>query len=127
MDGCDCLDQLISYYNNFDRKTIKEWKRIFMGIIEVWHVNAYIIHTLTRLVDGRKFTLKQFKEKLIEELYEKSCEIDANSVKNDAVHSKPKMHLVVYVNADRNCVICSRPKKRKRTNFICSGCESKPY
>jgi len=32
-------------------------------------------------------------------------------------------HLVQWVNADRNCVVCSTPKSRKRTNFVCSTCD----
>ena len=29
MNGCDRLDQSVSYYSNIDRKTVKWWKRIF--------------------------------------------------------------------------------------------------
>lgn len=48
MNGCDKLDQMISYYNNFDRKTVKWWKRLFMWIIEISQINACIIYTLSR-------------------------------------------------------------------------------
>ena len=37
------------------------------------------------------------------------------------------MHLLVYVNNDRNSVVCSCPKKHKRKNLVNSGCESKPH
>ena len=39
VNGCERLDQLFSYYNNLDHKTVKWWKRIFTWIIEV--VRAY--------------------------------------------------------------------------------------
>ena len=29
MNGCDHLDQSVSYYSNLDRKTVKWWKRYF--------------------------------------------------------------------------------------------------
>ena len=129
MNGCDRLDQLVSYYNNLDRKTVKWWKRIFMWIIEVSQVNAYIIYNLSRSEEVTKFTLKDFKHSLIESLCKKSHEIEDESIEDidDDVVIHAKKHLVVYVNNDRNCAVCSVPGNRKRTNFVCSGCESKPY
>lgn len=35
MNGCDRLDQNVSYYNNLDRNTMKGWRRIFSWILEV--------------------------------------------------------------------------------------------
>ena len=35
-------------------------------------------------------------------------------------------HLIKYVESDRNCVVCSTPVNRKRTNFKCSGCSNEP-
>ena len=50
MNGCDRLDQLVSYYNNLSRKTGKWWKRIFTWVIEVCQTYAYIIYCLTQPV-----------------------------------------------------------------------------
>ena len=52
-------------------------------------------------------TLKQFYERLIEGLYEKSYTIDVNVIKSDLAHKNKE--------------------KRKHKNFICSGWEFKPY
>ena len=38
-----------------------------------------------------------------------------------------KKHLVGYVDSDRNCVVCSTSEKRRRTNFVCTGCSDKPH
>ena len=48
MNGCDCLDQNVSYYNNLNRQTLKWWKRIFAWLLEVSQVNAHILFLLMR-------------------------------------------------------------------------------
>ena len=47
MNGCDRLDQLVSYYNNLHRKTVKWWKRMFHWILEVIQSNDYIVSAVT--------------------------------------------------------------------------------
>ena len=47
MDGCDRMDRMISYYNVFNRKTMKLWKRMFMRCFEVSQMNAFILFCLT--------------------------------------------------------------------------------
>ena len=46
MNGCDRMDQMISYYV-FNKKTIKWWKRMFMWCFEVTQMNAFILSCLT--------------------------------------------------------------------------------
>ena len=46
MDGCDRMDEMISYYNVFNRKTMKWWKRMFMRCFEVSQMNAFILFCL---------------------------------------------------------------------------------
>lgn len=40
VNGCDRLDQLVSYCNIVDRKTIKCWNRVFSWVIEFTKINA---------------------------------------------------------------------------------------
>ena len=54
MNGCDRMDQMLSYYNVFNRKTVKWWKRLFMWCFEVSQANAYILFCLTRYADDKK-------------------------------------------------------------------------
>lgn len=68
MNGCDRLDQAVSFYNNLDRKTTKWWKRLFNWILEVTQVNAYILFILTRKQGCKPIPFRDFKEKLIEDL-----------------------------------------------------------
>ena len=139
MNGCDHLDQMISYYNNFDRKTHKWWKRIFMWILEVSQINSFIIYTLSRPRDSKVISLKSFKDSLISQLEEKAVSMynaekdfvpkpkGRPSIPTAAERLSNKRHLVIYDANDRNCVFCSKPKERKRTTFRCSGCEGNPY
>ena len=47
MNGCDSMDQSISYYGQFLRKTTKWWRCIFLWSLEICQVNAYILYCLT--------------------------------------------------------------------------------
>ena len=137
INGCDHLDQTISYYNNFDRKTHKWWKRIFMWILEATQINAFILYTIIRERNTKPKILKTFKE-LIEQLLDQVSllytpgDIALKSFgrpSNVPVVKRVinKKYLIVYDKDDRNCAICSGPGNQKQTNYRCSGCESKPY
>ena len=43
MNACDRLNELVSYHNNVDRKTIKWWQRVFAWTIKATQINAYIL------------------------------------------------------------------------------------
>ena len=86
MNGCDRSDQMLSYYNNFKRRTVKWWKRLFRWCIEVTQVNAFILHCLTRYEGTKPFSLKKFKDKLIHQLIN-----EANTcIPDDHKHHVPK-------------------------------------
>ena len=117
MNGCDHLDQMISYYNNFDRKTRKWWKHIFVWILEVSQINSYIVYSLSR-PNTKKMSLKTFKETLIKQLEEKAASIyDHETDQAPKERGRPssvtaaverlshKKHLVVYDDNDRNCYV----------------------
>ena len=139
MNGCDHLDQLISYYNNFSRKTCKWWKRVFMWIIEVSQIKSFNLYTLTRTHGSAPKELKSYKEELICLLLDKAAMIySPGDVIPSSAGRRPttvpvvervadKKHQIVYDSSDRNCVVCSTSKSRKCTNFKCSGCGSQPY
>ena len=38
-----------------------------------------------------------------------------------------KMHLIQYVETDRNCAYCSGPGNRKRAMYVCTGCTDPPH
>ena len=132
MNGCDRSDQMLSYYNNFKRRTVKWWKRLFRWCIEVTQVNAFILHCLTRYEGTKPFSLKKFKDKLIHQLIN-----EANTcIPDDHKHHVPKQptarnvrvqgpsHLVNWLPDARNWQVCSTPQNRKRTHFKCITCNA---
>ena len=137
MNGCDRLDQNVSYYNNLNRRTLKWWKRIFAWLLEVSQVNAHILFLLTREQYATPMPLKHFKEKLIDELCEKAYDLtpaDFKPVRRGRPRTnasferfEDKPHLIGFVDQDRNCCVCSTAQSRKCTKFICTGCSDKPY
>lgn len=136
MNGCDRVDQSVSYYGQFTRKTRKWWKRIFLWLLEICQTNAYILHSLTRAPDTRKLSLRTFKRNLIAQLEEMAVvSLPPSTSETRLGPGKPSLlekfvgnkHLIKHVTADRNCVVCSTPENRRRTNFVCAGCTGNPY
>ena len=68
MNGCDRIDQMLSYYNIFNRKTVKWWKRIFVWSLEVAQVNSYILFCLTRDEREKPVNLLKYKKLLVNQL-----------------------------------------------------------
>ena len=48
MNGCDRVDQYLSYYGQISRGITKWWKRIFFWLLEVTQCNAHILYQITR-------------------------------------------------------------------------------
>ena len=140
MNGCDRLDQCISYYGHYTRKTLKWWKRIFHWSLEVSQCNAHILFQKSRDADEATSTisLKQFKETLISELCNEAARIkpDKDIVgvprvgrprDNPLAKLTGNTHLIKYVTKDRQCVACSKKKIKRRTNYVCVGCPGEPH
>lgn len=136
MNGCDRMDQAVSYYGQFSRKTVKWWKRIFLWLLEICQANAYILYCLTRADDTPKLSLKMFKNNLLTQIEKAAVEnLPPNADVSRPGPGRPTLlerfqgnkHLVKYDKNDRNCVVCSTPVARKRTNFVCSGCTGNPH
>lgn len=131
MNGCDRLDQSVSYYCQYNRKTIKWWKRIFLWLLEVTQVNSFILYQLSH--PDQKLTLLQFKKHLISQLCLKATEyrdyVPPSVSKRGRPYEVPTFnrlsqapHLVELRPMDRNCEVCSTPANRKRTNYGCITC-----
>ena len=130
MNGCDRMDQMISYYNTFNRRTVKWWKRLLMWCIEVSQINAYVLFCLTRDEEAKPLSLKKFKTSFIKGLLAEA----ENVIPINHVHHVPRKptstlvrvpgptHIIRSMPHDRNCLVCSTPARRKRTHFNCSTC-----
>lgn len=105
-------------------------------MLEVTQVNVYILYVLSHSANSKKISLRQFKDQLIEELISYAVEIILNQPERRISGPKASKtferfegdkHLVYCTEQDRNCVVCSKPAKRKHTNFLCNGCSNKPH
>ena len=132
MNGCDRMDQMISYYNIFNRKAVKWWKRLFMWCFEVSQINAYILFCLTRDGSVNATPLIKFKRMLIKELLTEADNIIpadhqmhlVRKAKSTVTNTPQPAHLVMWQPADRNCAVCSTPQDRKRRKFMCTTCNA---
>ena len=67
MKGVDLSNQLISYYE-LNRKTIKQWKKIFFHLLDIAIVNSFIIYKKYLNVN---ITQKQYRIKIIKTIIKK--------------------------------------------------------
>lgn len=133
MNGCDMADQAVAYYGVHERRSTKWWKKIFFWLIEVMQFNSHILYTLSHPNQPRT-ELRIFKDKIIKEMQSAIVSLNAITPEPEPAqpvqverHNAKKMHLIEYVDDDRNCVYCSKPTDRKRTKFVCSGCLDRPH
>ena len=134
MNGCDKVDQMIAYYGHYTRKSCKWWKRLYYWSLEISQVNAFILYKLKKELPN--LTLKSYKRALITQILSKVADLGEPCASRRSTgrptatpveRLESNKHLVDWVPNDRNCVVCSKPGARKRTNFICIGCSDKPY
>uniref|UniRef100_A0A0B7BGN1 PiggyBac transposable element-derived protein domain-containing protein n=1 Tax=Arion vulgaris TaxID=1028688 RepID=A0A0B7BGN1_9EUPU len=122
MNGCDKVDQCVTTYGTFQRRTRKWWKKIFFWIFEVAQLNAFILHALTRPGNTPKKPLLHFKTQLIHELslvFHDEHHISRLQINNHIIR---KSLLIT-----RQCVICSTAEKSTRTSFFCQRCTNHPF
>ena len=137
MNGCDRADQNVGYYGVFNRKSYKWWKKIFYWIIEVTQHNAHILQVLAT---GKSSSFVEFKRELITQLIDLSAQyLTPEEAAKPIKHSSGRKmstaierftsnkHLIAHASKDRDCVVCSAPKNRKRTVYYCVGCSDQPF
>ena len=135
MNGCDRADQLAGYYNIFNRKTYKWWKKLFFWMIELSQINAMVLFKKTRSANNqRKFCTSDISKRHFEQLEllalsmipQEEREKSKNNFRPENVSLIARytgnVHLIFHSSEDKNCVVCSKPGSHKRTNFFCQGC-----
>ena len=69
MNGCEKSDEMLSYYNFFESKSLKWWKRFFSNLfLKVTKTNAYILYALSHVEGTTKVSPRKFKKTLIDKL-----------------------------------------------------------
>lgn len=127
MGGVDLTDQLAGLYE-FDRKSLKWWKKVFYKLLMIAAVNSYIIFNETR---RKKGTLLNFLVNLAEQLIENGKK--NSTVKRRSSTGRPSKRQRLFVNIGdhmpivqkqrKRCFRCSSLKIDKRTTTICSTCQ----
>ena len=136
MNGCDIADQNAGYYNFFDRKTYKWYKKLFFWMIELVQINSLVLFKQSTGI--RKCSFLSYKKSLVQELKMLAMSLATpeelghnkrqQNLQNSVVERfTGNLHLVSYSEKDRNCVVCSTPAERRRTKFFSKGCSHKPY
>ena len=137
MNDCDKVDQRIAYYGFYNRRFQKRWKKIFFWIIEISVSNAFAIFKLVNA--DKKFTLKDFKDKLIGQLVEKASAIMPITDKEDVPRKRGRKptkplerlegskHIIARHKLARRCKWCSKPGAVKRTHYFCDGSSDKSH
>lgn len=134
MNGCDRADQRVQYYGMHKRKSYKWWKKVFHFILEITVINSSIIFDERKKLQEnytKKMPLKVFKSILIEEL---SMHIAQHKLAREppapvgvVERIATGNHFMESVNKGRNCRVCSKPGKRKRTRNVCTTCTGQPH
>ncbi|GFS20262.1 PiggyBac transposable element-derived protein 4 [Elysia marginata] len=141
MNGCDLADQQTGYYGVFERKPVKWWKKLFYFMFEICVTNSHILHTLAK---GQSSSLLEHKKKLFNvrsfEALAVATRTDEDRKRDEArQRGRPSAtimerfvgnsHFISYKKNDSPCAYCNEPgaAKKKRTNFFCNGCSTKPH
>ncbi|CAG5026014.1 unnamed protein product [Parnassius apollo] len=136
MSGIDRQDQMLSYYP-CERKTLRWYKKLFVHILQMQVLNAYIIYNR---YSGKNLNMYDFRMALSEELLPPVCvetvqtsrrnghkltKIDATTTENKS--DGPGLVRLTTRIKRKVCRYCSISKKiRKQTTFHCTLCDGQP-
>ena len=98
----------------------------FYVYFEVTQVNSFKLYCLTREEGTKLVPLLELKKMLVKELILEAEKIIPPGHKlyvirkpNDSVFKTTQpTHIVVWIDSDRNCAVCSTPGDRKRTKHL---------
>ena len=135
MNGVDIADQYTVSYS-FIRKSLKWWRKLFLGIFEVTVVNSYILYKTTV---PHPTSHLQFRRSIVDSLVSRHLSTApprrrVGRPRSRCVSSGDPERLNVALRhfpakrQQRECVVCSDSERgaRKRTAFYCKGCPTKP-
>lgn len=125
MSGIDRQDQLMSYYPS-ERKTVRWYKKLFIHIIQMGILNAYLLYNKYNI--GGKMSMLDFRIKIIEGLLT-PLEKQTKPVRNTGVDDHMPTKAPVGPNGRvrrRRCIYCYQKGTRKDTTYQCEACPEVP-
>jgi hypothetical protein len=138
MGGVDRVDQILSYYSPL-RKSIKWYRKVVFHIFDLCIGNAYHIY---KHLGGRNPQL-WFRKQVIRGLVSAVPPPVQGPQKRPLAHHKwsdpsrlvvGQGHFIVQIPREghakatpmRQCVLCTKNKRRKETRYQCETCDSTP-
>ena len=126
MGGVDKSDQLRSYHR-VGRPSIKWWKTVFNGVLNICIINAYVLYN-----NKNKVSVRDFKLDLARQLMDDYNMRKRHATTNISGPSLPKVnmlnHAVELTNNLRICVQCKKEGRKTSTNgnirtkYRCTSC-----
>ena len=122
MRGIDVGNQIRSYYY-FPHRSVKWWKKVFIEMLEITTVNAYIC--FKSLAKGDYYDQREFRINLMKMIFKQELdEVQKEKIKGKAVRHYPEYYEKDKKNKSQRarirCKECSNP-----TIFICGKCSLK--
>ena len=124
MGGCDLASQLCKYYTH-NHRTLKWWKRVFIGLLDICLVNATIVYN--SIPTNNRLSSLDFRVKVIEGLLSTWKHNSTQHTGQLSCVSRPARHHTHFPGRNvsgkkQNCVVCSTKATRKQTRMICKSC-----
>ena len=124
----DHLDQRMSYYQ-FNRKSVRWWRKVFFWVLEVMIVNAYILY-LAHTDARKKLTHKEFRREIVLAL---CVELQSTAVhrptprRDQTLQRLTGSHFPNKSPVRRVCSVRGSGGQRHLTTSICSTCSYHPH
>lgn len=135
MGAVDRADHLCTSYN-FDRKSIKWWRKLFFWLTEVAAVNSFILFKMyQQWKNEQPLTHLEFRKKLIEELAgdvrNRQRRRGRPSTRDRVERLNKEQHFMAQKRKgqSKDCAVCSNhkvPGERKKTVYFCKTCTRLP-
>ena len=122
----------MSYYQ-FVHKSVKWWRKVFFGMIEVVVVNSYILYS-SHTDNRRKLSHKEFRRELVMSLCEQQRSTRSHRTprrqQDQSLERLRGSHFPDAGSTRRDCRVCSvrgPDGKRRLTTSFCSTCNDHPH
>ena len=128
MGAVDRCDQMISY-SNFDRRTVKWWKKVFFHILCLAVLNGYLLYKKST---QHPILQRVFRRELVKQFVEAS-QCTSNETRGRKVQSADLLkrltdrHFITHLpatpkrlHAKKHCVVCLK----RQTTYCCKQCKT---
>jgi hypothetical protein len=117
----DVIGQL-HYSYSISRKSIKPWSRLVWWLIDLCIINAFILYKVKHPDVSQLAFREQLMHELVDMFHSNRNALQVSRGANVSV-ALAKDHYSEHSDVEKECVVCSsNASMRKRTRYICHGC-----